>query len=378
MTGLRHAVVIGASLAGVTAVDALRQRGFDGEITLVGDEPHQAYARPALSKGLLTGAESAESVLLPVVGDGVEVLTGTRAAGLDVVGRQVRLEGGGVLPYDLLVIATGARARRLDDAGRGEIVLRGLDDAIALRDRLAAARTVLIVGGGFLGVEVASAACDLGLSVTVVDVRPPLAALGPWLARRFTDAARARGVRLLTAPEGVRRLDDTTVELGSVARLTADLVVTAVGDQPNVEWLAGSGIPVRGGIVTDSRCRVSDRVVAAGDVVAMPDPAGRPRRTPHWDSALAQARVAADALLLGDAADPYRADPYYWTEAFGLTVKIAGPLPVAGPPEFVAGPGLLRWTNGRRHTIAAINHRISVGKLRRLARPDLLDATLPL
>jgi 3-phenylpropionate/trans-cinnamate dioxygenase ferredoxin reductase component len=359
VTGPRHAVVVGASIAGVTAVDALRQRGFDGRITLVGDEPHRAYSRPALSKSVLTGAGS---VLLPPVGPDVEVLAGTRATGLDAAGRRILLDGAGRLPYDLLVIATGARARRFADDG-GEVVLRGLDDALALRDRLAAARTVLVLGGGFLGMEVASAACDLGRAVTVVDVRPPLAALGPWLAGRFTDAARARGVRLVTAPEGVRRLDDSTAELGSGARLEADLVVTAIGDRPNVEWLAGSGIPVRDGVVVDTRCRVNDRVVAAGDVAVV----GRLRRTPHWDAALCQARAAVDALLLGDAATPYRPDPYYWTEAFGLTAKIAGPLPVAGPPSPVEGSALLRWPEGP--TVAAINHRISVGKLRRLARP---------
>lgn len=384
MTGPRRAVVVGASLAGVTAVDTLRLRGFDGRITLIGDEPHRAYSRPALSKGILTGAESAASVLLPPVGADVEVLSGVRADGLDLAGRWVRLAGGGRVPYDMLVIATGARARRLTpDRGEtdgGEIVLRGLDDALALRDRLAAARSVLVVGGGFLGMEVASAAAERGVAATVVDVRPHLAALGPWLAQRFAAAARARGVRLVVSPAGVRRFDDMTVALDSGATLTADLVVTAIGDRPEVDWLTGAGLPMTGGLVVDSRCRVTDRVVAAGDVVAFPGADGTPRRLPHWDAALAQARVAACALLDGDAATPYTPDPYYWTEAFGLAVKVAGPLPVAGPPSAVegsvaAGSFLARWDAAPRPTVVAVNHRISVGKLRRLARTDLPQPT---
>jgi 3-phenylpropionate/trans-cinnamate dioxygenase ferredoxin reductase subunit len=377
VTGRRRAVVVGASLAGVTAVDALRLRGFDGHLTLIGDEPHRAYSRPALSKGILTGAESAGSVLLPPVGPDVEVLSGVRATGLDLAGRRVRLAGGGRLPYDMLVIATGARARRLTPDG-GEIVLRGLDDALALRDRLAAARSVLVVGGGFLGMEVASAAAERGVAATVVDVRPHLAALGPWPAQRFAAAARSRGVRLVVSPAGVRRLDGTAVALGSGATLTADLVVTAIGDRPEAGWLTGAALP--GGLVVDSRCRVTDRVVAAGDVVAFPGTDGTPRRLPHWDAALAQARVAACALLDGDAAAPYTPDPYYWTEAFGLAVKVAGPLPVAGPPSAVegsvaAGSFLARWDGPPRPTVVAVNHRISVGKLRRLARTDLPQPT---
>jgi NADPH-dependent 2,4-dienoyl-CoA reductase/sulfur reductase-like enzyme len=326
--------------------------------------------------------------------------------------RRVRLAGGEKVPFDGLVIATGARARRLAEGG-GEIVLRSLDDALALRPRLARAGSVLIEGGGFLGMEIASVSRGLGLDVTVVDIRPPLvAALGPWLAQLFTEAARDHGVRLAVSSGGVgilTRADGASqtsacgvgivtrageaaevspcgvelsggasggsacgVELADGTRLHADLVVTAAGDRPNTEWLARSGLPIDGGVLVDSRCRVTDRIVAAGDVAAFPVSGGRPRRMPHWDSAITQAKVAACALLLGDGAPAHQPDPYYWTEAFGLAVKIAGPLPVTGPPTVLEGDlaarsALLRWTGPAGTTAVAMKRRMSVAKLRRLA-----------
>jgi 3-phenylpropionate/trans-cinnamate dioxygenase ferredoxin reductase subunit len=365
-----RAVVVGGSLAGVTAVDALRCRGFDGHITLIGDEPYGAYSRPPLSKGVLAGLEPADSVMLPPPPAGVDVRVRTRAAGLDLQRRVVRLADGEEVPYDRLVIATGARARTLGGPAPAT-VLRDLDDALALRDRLRDATDVLILGGGFLGMEIASTAVRLGLSVTVVDLRLPLVGvLGPWLAGIFTHAARRAGVRIVVSPGGARPLEAGTVELRDGTRLSADVVVTAVGDRPNVEWLAGSGLALRGGVVVDARCRVSPEIVAAGDVAAFPD-GGRLRRMPHWDAAMAQAKAAADALLLGEAAAAYRPEPYYWTDAFGLAVKIAGPLPVEGPPTSVEGSleqgsALLRWDRDPQATAVAVNYHLSVAKLRRL------------
>ncbi|MFG2129287.1 FAD-dependent oxidoreductase [Streptomyces sp. NPDC048751] len=185
MTAARRAVVVGGSLAGATAVDELRAQGWDGSITLVGDEPRPAYARPPLSKGVLKDTEAADSVLLPATGE-AEVLLGVTATGLDLDARRVRVTDGGSHPYDLaydkLVIATGARARPLGHPG--ERVLRTLDDALRLRTELARAESLLVLGGGFLGMEIASAGTELGLSVTVVDVRQPLvSSLGPYWPR---------------------------------------------------------------------------------------------------------------------------------------------------------------------------------------------------
>ncbi|MGW0578502.1 NAD(P)/FAD-dependent oxidoreductase [Streptomyces sp. NPDC002920] len=368
-----RAVVVGGSLAGVTAVDELRRQGWDGAITLVGDEPRAAYARPPLSKGVLKGTEDAASVLLPEIGadGGVEVRTGTRATGLDLDARRVRVEGGEEVPYDKLVIATGARARTL--GGPGERVLRTLDDALRLRTEFGRARSLLVIGGGFLGMEIASSAAGLGLEVTVVDLRAPfVSTLGPFLAGLFGRAAHERGVRTVVAADGVTPRP-YGAELVDGSRLEADLVVTAVGCRANTEWLEGSGLTVLGGVVVDERCRAAvPDVVAVGDVAAFPTGDGRFRRTPHWDSAIGQARAGVAALLHGDRAQPYTPQPYFWTEAFGLAVKLAGALPAAGEPTVLKGSvaelsALLRWDHPARPVAAALNHRIPVGRLRALA-----------
>ncbi|MEU6352327.1 FAD-dependent oxidoreductase [Streptomyces sp. NPDC047072] len=365
-----RAVVVGGSLAGVTAVDELRRQGWDGAITLVGDEGQAAYARPPLSKGVLKGTDDAESVALPRLGADIEVLTGARATRLDPDARLVHVEGGTELPYDKLVIATGARARTLGEHG---LVLRTLDDALRLRAQLAVSRSVLVIGGGFLGMEIASVAAGLGLDVTVVDVRAPfVTTLGPFLAGLFERATREHGVRTVVCPDGVTPTA-YGARLADGSRLEADLVVTAVGCRPNSEWLHGSGLTLLGGVVVDERCRAgSPDIVAVGDVAALPTGDGRFRRTPHWDAAIGQARAGVAALLHGDAAPQYTPRPYFWTEAFGLAVKLAGTLPATGEPTVLKGSladrsALLRWDHPDRPVAAALNHRIPVGRLRALA-----------
>ncbi|MPY45728.1 NAD(P)/FAD-dependent oxidoreductase [Streptomyces phyllanthi] len=366
--------MVGGSLAGVTAVDELRGQGWDGPITLVGDEPWAAYARPPLSKGVLKGTEDAGALVLPESGE-AEVLTGTRATGLDLTARRVRVrnDDGSAddLPYDALVIATGARARTLGHPG--ERTLRTLDDALRLRAGVTRSRSLLVIGGGFLGMEIASVAAELGLSVTVVDVRTPLVTtLGPYLAGLFGRAAYERGVRTVVAPDGVTPAP-YGAELADGTRLEADLVVTAVGCRPNTEWLEGSGLTLLGGVVVDERCRAgAPDIVAVGDVAAFPTGDGRFRRTPHWDSAIGQARAGVAALLNGDSAPPYTPRPYFWTEAFGLAVKLAGVLPAAGEPAVLKGSAearsaLLRWDDPHHPVAAALNHRIPVARLRALA-----------
>lgn len=374
MSRLRAVVVVGAGPAGAAAADALRGRGFDGTITMIGDEPYPPYARPALSKGVLAGRDPATSVLLPG-GPDVDLRLGTRVTALDLAARRLRTAGGEPIPFDGLVVATGSRARRLDD-GFDETVLRTLDDALRLRAELRAAGSLVVLGGGLLGMEVASVARDLGVAVTVVDLRPPLvAALGAWPAALLTRAARDRGVRVAVSPGGVRRLAADVVELADGSRLAADLVVTAIGDRPDVGWLAGSGLasrPRAGGLVVDSRCRAAAGVVGAGDVAVFPGlPGGARGRSPFWENARAQAQAAAHALLHGDDAPPYRPEPYHWTEAFGIALKVAGPLPVAGPPRVLrgspeTGSALLRWDG--TGTAMAVNLRLPVARLRSVAR----------
>ncbi|MET7996386.1 FAD-dependent oxidoreductase [Amycolatopsis sp. NPDC005232] len=372
-------VVVGGSLAAVTTIGALRQEGYAGRITLLGEEPHQPYVRPPLSKSVLKGAEPPEAVTLPGFPDDVVVRTHARATGLDLGNRHVVLADGERVPFEDLVIATGARARRLAAPGTpGEVVLRTLDDALALRASLERRPRVLIVGAGFLGMEIASACRGFGLDVTVVDREPPLMrSLGPFLTELLTTAALDHGVRLVISPGGVELLGEdrvTGARLADGGELTADLVVTAAGCRPNVEWLAGSGITTDGGVHVDERCRVGPGIVAAGDVVAFGSSAG-PRRTPQWASAIDQARTAAAALVRGDAAPAHQPAPYFWTEAFGLNVKVCGPTPIAGDPVVLEGSlaersALLQWHHAGEPVVSAsVNHKVSVVKLRKLSRP---------
>ena len=368
----RRIVVVGNGIAGQTACDSLRAAGFDGDLTIVGDEPRAAYSRPALSKALLVDGGSHE--LAPPTHGATEVL-GVAAVGLDVESRRVSLADGSELSFDGLVIATGSRARRLGGPDSPELTLRTLDDALALRERLAARPSVVVVGAGPLGMEIASAALSAGCEVTLVaDGRPMLPHLGPCLSEAFTAAAVAQGLKLVDGTaagiDGAR-----AVVLSDGSRVEADLIVTAIGDIPNTEWLATSGLMVDGRLEADSRGRVAPGIVAAGDVAAIPTRGGV-RRIPLWSSAIEQAKVAAVALLAGDAAPELDLDPYFWTEQFGLNLKATGHLPAAGEPEFLVGdsphgPSVMRWSHDVGRGVAvAVNHRIPIPKLRRMASAD--------
>ncbi|MEH0580443.1 MULTISPECIES: FAD-dependent oxidoreductase [Streptomyces] len=364
---MKRIVVVGGSIAAVTAAQSLRAEGYDGQVTVLSEEPHPPYSRVPLSKGVLAGRESVESALLPLPSEDIELRTGARAVRLDTHGRLVTTADGTDIPYDGLVIATGARARRLHSDS--DLVVRTLDDASALVARLAASHSAIVLGGGFLGMEVAGTCRALGLEVTVVDlVTPLLRLLGPWLADLAVAAARDHGIRVRVAPDGVEVLDEHRVRCGESV-LTADVIVCAAGDVPNTGWLEESGLALDpgGGLVADACCRVAPGIVAAGDVVSR-----HGSRTPHWTNAVEQGRMAAASLLHGESARPYRPDPYFWTEQSGLTIKISGELPLTGTPEVLAGSvddrsALLRWRHdGGTATAVAVNHRLPVIKLKRL------------
>jgi len=362
-------VVVGNGIAGLTAAHALRDAGYDGELTVVGDEVHAAYSRPALSKALLADHDDLTSHRLPEPTHGAVELLGTRAEGLDPDRRRVRLAGGEELPYDRLVIATGSRARRLSDLP-GEHTLRGLDDAIALRDRVAARPSVVVVGGGPLGMEVASGCLARGCEVTLVSQGTPMAPqLGDHLAGVLVAAARERGLALVeTRAARLEAAGDEAarVVLDEGPLLEPDLVVSAVGDVPNTEWLAGTGLADDGVVRVDERGLARPDVAAVGDLAAFPT-AGGLRRIPLWSTAIEHGRVAAAALLHGESAPPLRLQPYFWTEQFGLSVKVVGDLPPTGEPTYVeggpGGPALMRWDGAA----AAVDHRIPIPRLRRLA-----------
>ncbi|MCE0763322.1 FAD-dependent oxidoreductase [Pseudonocardia kujensis] len=380
-------VVVGASLAGVTLVDTVRRHGFTGRLTLIGAEPRAAYNRPALSKGVLAGTDALSDIALPSLSCEVDEIVGVAATALDPVRREIVLADGDRIGYDKLAVTTGARARRLSDLGAAdpgvrETTFRDVDDARDLARRLGPGSEVVIVGAGILGMELASGCVRLGASVTLVDRQPPLRAqLGPLLADLLWAAAARHGVRFAHSPGGVRlRASDSgtpVVELADGRRFEGDIVLSAVGCVPEVEWLRSAGLAVDGGIAVDTRCRFTSDIVAAGDVAAFPTPLG-PRRTPLWTNAFEQARTAAAALLEGESAPALVPSRTFWTEQFGMTVRVCGPLPMPGEPTVVAGTSsdgevgdeglLLRWP-GHPGTAAAVNRRVPITRLRALTQP---------
>jgi 3-phenylpropionate/trans-cinnamate dioxygenase ferredoxin reductase component len=376
MTALRRVVVVGGGIAGLTAADSLRASGFDGELTIVGAERRAAYSRPALSKALLRAEADLTAHELPPHEHGAVELLGVAATGLDPATRMVSLDDGGALPYDGLVIASGSRARRLG-AADGEHVLRTLDDAIALRARIADRPSVIVVGGGPLGMEVASGALDAGCAVTLVTAGAPMARhLGAHLAARLERTALARGLTILRTPAAriLPGAGASAVALADGTLVEGDLLVSGVGDIPNTGWLAGSGLDAAmrpdGAIAVDARARVRPEIVAAGDVAAVPTLGGH-ARSPIWHSAIDQARIAAVSLLRGDESPTLGGAPYFWTEQFGLTIRVVGRTPVDGEPELVdgdpEGAALLRWPHADgTATAAAVDYRIPIPRLRRL------------
>jgi NADPH-dependent 2,4-dienoyl-CoA reductase/sulfur reductase-like enzyme len=380
---VRDVVVVGGSIAALTAVQLLRMEDYGGRITVLSDEDLPPYTRVPLSKGVLAGTESIGDVVLAPLADDVDLRLRTPATSLDLAARTVHTPAGPVR-YDGLVLATGSRARRLGRPDQDERVLRSAADCLRLRDDLAPASSVLVVGGGFLGMEIASTARALGKDVTVVDLAPPLdRLLGTVVGGHVRSVAARAGVRIVVAGGGVRLVGAPTptgVELADGRRLAADLVVSAVGDLPNVEWLTGSGLPVRGGIVVDDRCRVAPDVVAAGDVTVGPGPGGRLTRSPHWTNAVDQARAAVRALLHGDQAEPYRPSQYCWTEQFGLDVKLVGDLEPQGKPAVLDGSlddgsALLAWPDATApRSVVAVDHPTPPAKLKRLLARAALGA----
>ncbi|MGY1695504.1 NAD(P)/FAD-dependent oxidoreductase [Geodermatophilus sp. SYSU D00814] len=327
--------VVGASLAGLSAARALRERSFDGRVVVVGDEVHAPYDRPPLSKEFLAGTASLDDITLGTPDDedlALEWRLGTTAVGLDRTGRSVRLHDGSEVRADGVVLATGARARRLPGSERlaGVHVLRSLDDAIALRVDLLSAGRLVVIGAGFIGAEVAATARTLGLDVTVVETQPvPLAGpLGAEVGAVCAELHADHGTRLLagTGVSGLVGRDRVeAVELTDGTRLPADVVVVGIGATPNTEWLTGSGVALGNGVLTDARGATDvPGVVAIGDCAATwSATAGRHVRVEHWTNALEQPATAA-ATLLGAGGPAPTPVPYFWSDQYGARIQFAG------------------------------------------------------
>jgi NADPH-dependent 2,4-dienoyl-CoA reductase/sulfur reductase-like enzyme len=340
--------VVGGSLAGLSAARALREQSYAGRIVVIGDEQHAPYDRPPLSKEFLAGKASLEDIALGAPDDddlGLEWRLGTTAVGLDHLSRSVLLRDGSEIRADGVVLATGARARRLPgtEGLDGVHVLRSLDDAVALRADLLAAGRLVVIGAGFIGAEVASTARALGLDVTVVESQPvPLAGpLGVDMGAVCAELHADHGTRLLVGT-GVAGLVGTTrveaVELVDGTRLPADVVVVGIGAVPNIEWLAHSGVALGNGVLTDARGATNiPGVVAVGDCAATWSPsAERHVRHEHWTNALEQPATVV-ATLLGAAEPAPAAVPYFWSDQYGARIQFAGSRREGDVPRVVEG-----------------------------------------
>lgn len=339
--------IVGASLAGLSTGRALRREGFTGQVTIVGDEVHPPYDRPPLSKDFLLGqcVEDDLSLAMPDEDLGIDWVLGRRAIGLDPVAGRVSVEDGSEIVADSVVIATGSRARSVPWLRplRGVHTLRSLDDARALRADLVPGRRLVIVGAGFIGSEIASAAVTRGLDVTVLEAQeqPLVGPLGVDAAAVVASLHARHGVNLRCSAAVTALQGETSVAgvaLSDGALLPADVVLVGVGSQANVEWLAGSGLTVDGGVCCDATGWTGvGSTYAVGDCSAWHDEAaGRHHRIEHWtDSRDRAGRVARH--IVGRPDQTPLPPPYFWSDQYGVRLQFAGRR--RGDEEFVVDSG---------------------------------------
>ncbi|WP_101829571.1 NAD(P)/FAD-dependent oxidoreductase [Frankia canadensis] len=394
---MRQIVIAGGSNAGLSAARELRRAGFDGRVVLLDADAQSPYRRPEVSKGLLSGKLDEGRVAIEWPGNlEVERLMGHRLVRLDLGRRQVeaiRADGGDVqVPFDGLVIATGARARPVPFGPRlpGVHTLRSVEDARGLRKDLREARRVVIVGGGFIGLEVAAVAAELGQDVTVVekDKVPLGSVLGASFGAYVTALHRSHGVRIVTGGSVAGLVPGPSGRVAGVRLvggepLAADVVLVAIGSLPGVDWLIDSGLDVTDGVRCDRTCAVAgaDGVVAAGDVAAWWNPLySRLMRVEHWTNAVEQGAYAARRLLgLHDPAG-FVSAPYFWSDQYGARLQSIGSslghdaaltLESDGPKLVVAyaRAGRLLSVAGIHASAAVMGHRSQV--LSRISIEDL-------
>jgi 3-phenylpropionate/trans-cinnamate dioxygenase ferredoxin reductase component len=328
-------VVVGGGLAGAGAALELRRLGFAGRLTLIGAEAHLPYSRPPLSKGYLRGEEPFEDALVAPRQDygrhDIDLLLGTAVARIDAGRLRIRLEDGGELPYQQLLVATGGRKRRLPFAGSdldGVYDLRTVDDCERIRTDAQPGRHAVVIGLGFIGCEVAASLRMLGLDVTALDPGPvPLArVLGTEVGAAIAHLHRSRGVKLLLE-EGVERLEGSSsvarVVTKSGRRIDCDLVVAGIGIEPNVDLLKAAGAAVSDGVEVDEHCRTSlPHIFAAGDIANHLHPVFGRVRVEHWNNADRQGKAAAAAMLgRGPAYDYVHT---FWSDQFDQKLEYVG------------------------------------------------------
>ena len=327
-------VIIGAGLAAANVASTIREAGDQRPVTIIGDEGRLPYERPGLSKAVLQGRDEPASLYVHEAGwydeFGIQTRLEDPAESIDLSERRVRLTSGASVDYADLVIATGARPRTLDVAGvepSGVHSLRRIPDCLALRESFGDGRKLVVIGAGWIGLEVAAAATEAGMQVTVLEYGdvPLKAALGDRLGMYFAQLHRSHGVDLrtgvgVTAIEGREAV--TGVRAGAEL-FPADLVVIGVGAVPNIELAQRAGLAIDNGIVVDDHLRASDHVFAIGDVANATNAAlGSRVRVEHWDNAIRQGKLAGRVLLGGDGR--YDWQPYFYTDQYDLGMEYVG------------------------------------------------------
>jgi len=334
---IRRIIIIGAGQAGGETAQRLRQGGFEGEITLIGEEPVAPYQRPPLSKAYLKGDLDIDRLMLRPASvyaeERIALLTKTRGVWIDRANRKVRVEGGRELPYDALVLATGAKPRKLPLVGAdldGVHLFRTAADVDRVRERFVSGAKLVVVGAGYIGLEVAAVARQCGLEVTVLEtaVRPLARVTSPEVAGFFLDEHTRQGVRFVLGGQcalikGADRV--TGVALTDGAELPADLVIAGIGVTPDVAIAEQCGLTVNNGIVTDRQCRTSDpNIFAIGDCAARPmvHYGGQIARLESVHNAVEGAKIVA-AVLTGGKEHTEEA-PWFWSDQYDLKLQIAG------------------------------------------------------
>ncbi|WP_051793262.1 NAD(P)/FAD-dependent oxidoreductase, partial [Amycolatopsis jejuensis] len=331
-------VIVGASIGGFTTAESLRSHGYQGRITVVGEEPHPPYHRPPLSKQVLAG-EWTGAAITPVSPFEFDLLLGTRATGLDLDERVVQTTGGEV-PFASLVIATGVAARRFEPPLAGLHTLRTLDDAAALTADLEGARRVLVVGAGVLGGEIAAGLAARGLAVTVVGRSRSIrfGQVGALLSPQLTELHERHGVDLRLGRQVTRLLGEDRVAgavLSDGSTVDADVVVAAMGSRPRTEWLAGSGLRLVDGVGCDSAGRAAADVYAVGDIARWTYASGS-IRVEHQQNAIEQAHAVAETIATGVPQSPDIV-PFFWSELYGTRIQAYGRFTGANTLEVVEG-----------------------------------------
>lgn len=370
-------VIVGAGQAGVQAAEALRAGGYDGPVTMLGDEPHGPYHRPPLSKAWLAGEMDAAQLVLRapevLARKGIALRTGVAVRRIDRAARTVELDDGSRLPWTGLVLATGATPRRLAVPGAnaaGVLPLRSRADASAVAERMAACvaqdRPVVVIGGGFIGLEVAATARKKGARVTVLEAAPRLLGrvLAPVLSDWYARLHRARGVDLRLEARVAAITSDaggvTSVVLADGTVLPAGLVVVGIGVDANDALAREAGLACERGIVVDASARTSDpAIVAAGDCTVRRLPDGRLLRLESVQNATEQGKSAAAALL--GQQRPFTATPWFWSDQYDSKLQMAGlsegadAWAVRGDMDGDGGFSVFHFRDGRLLAVDSVN-----------------------